>query len=111
MSLISIGLSGINASSAAINTIGNNTANVDTAGYSRQQVLTTASAQIALGQGTGYIGTGTTLSDVRRIYNSYRHPIANHDRPQCGRCRLFRSGQQDRYAAVGQCDGYCHAAV
>lgn len=71
MSLISIGLSGINASSAAINTIGNNTANVDTAGYSRQQVLTTASAQIALGQGTGYIGTGTTLSDVRRIYNSY----------------------------------------
>ncbi|KTB81038.1 flagellar hook-associated protein FlgK [Pseudomonas syringae] len=71
MSLISIGLSGINASSAAINTIGNNTANVDTAGYSRQQVLTTASAQIALGQGTGYVGTGTTLSDVRRIYNSY----------------------------------------
>ncbi|WP_024643874.1 flagellar hook-associated protein FlgK [Pseudomonas syringae] len=71
MSLISIGLSGINASSAAINTIGNNTANVDTAGYSRQQVLTKASAQIALGQGTGYVGTGTTLSDVRRIYNSY----------------------------------------
>ncbi|RMO93230.1 Flagellar hook-associated protein FlgK [Pseudomonas syringae pv. philadelphi] len=71
MSLISIGLSGINASSAAINTIGNNTANVDTAGYSRQQVLTTASAQIALGQGVGYLGTGTTLSDVRRIYNSY----------------------------------------
>ncbi|KOP52969.1 MULTISPECIES: flagellar hook-associated protein FlgK [Pseudomonas syringae group] len=71
MSLISIGLSGINASSAAINTIGNNTANVDTAGYSRQQVLSTASAQIALGQGVGYLGTGTTLSDVRRIYNSY----------------------------------------
>ncbi|MCJ2370837.1 flagellar hook-associated protein FlgK [Pseudomonas sp. RGM 3321] len=71
MSLISIGLSGINASSAAINTIGNNTANVDTAGYSRQQVMTTASAQINIGLGVGYIGTGTTLSDVRRIYNSY----------------------------------------
>ncbi|MDF2642548.1 MAG: flgK [Pseudomonas sp.] len=71
MSLISIGLSGINASNAAINTIGNNTANVDTAGYSRQQVMTTASAQINIGLGVGYIGTGTTLSDVRRIYNSY----------------------------------------
>ncbi|RMQ44911.1 Flagellar hook-associated protein FlgK [Pseudomonas cichorii] len=71
MSLISIGLSGINASSAAINTIGNNTANVDTAGYSRQQVMTTASAQINIGLGIGYIGTGTTLSDVRRIYNGY----------------------------------------
>ncbi|MCD5992974.1 flagellar hook-associated protein FlgK [Pseudomonas sp. CDFA 602] len=69
MSLISIGLSGLNASSAAISTIGNNTANVDTAGYSRQQVLTTASAQQNLGG--GYVGTGTTLSDVRRIYNSF----------------------------------------
>jgi flagellar hook-associated protein 1 FlgK len=71
MSLISIGLSGLTASSAAINTIGNNTANVDTAGYSRQQVMTTASAQQNIGIGIGYIGTGTTLSDVRRIYNSY----------------------------------------
>lgn len=71
MSLISIGLSGITASNAAINTIGNNTANVDTAGYSRQQVMTTASAQVNIGLGVGYIGTGTTLSDVRRIYNGY----------------------------------------
>lgn len=71
MSLISIGLSGLTASSAAINTIGNNTANVDTAGYSRQQVMTTASTQQNIGIGIGFIGTGTTLSDVRRIYNSY----------------------------------------
>jgi len=69
MSLISIGLSGLNASSAAISTIGNNTANVDTAGYSRQQVMTTASLQQNMG--AGYIGSGTTLSDIRRIYNGY----------------------------------------
>lgn len=69
MSLISIGLSGLTASSAAMNTIGNNTANVDTAGYSRQQVMTTASLQQNLG--AGYIGSGTTLSDVRRIYNGF----------------------------------------
>ncbi|MCO8167323.1 flagellar hook-associated protein FlgK [Pseudomonas sp. 21LCFQ02] len=71
MSLINIGLSGLNASSAAIATIGNNTANVDTAGYSRQQVQTTSTAQINLGVGVGYLGTGTTVSDVRRIYNGY----------------------------------------
>jgi flagellar hook-associated protein 1 len=69
MSLISIGLSGLTSSSAALNTIGNNMANVDTAGYSRQEVMTTASGQQNIG--AGYIGTGTTLSDVRRIYNSY----------------------------------------
>lgn len=71
MSLINIGLSGLNASTAAINTIGNNTANIDTDGYSRQQVRTTASVQISAGNGIGYIGTGTTLQDVRRIYNGY----------------------------------------
>lgn len=71
MSLINIGLSGLNASSAAIATIGNNTANVDTAGYSRQQVQTTASTPISIGVGIGYIGSGTTVSDVRRIYNGY----------------------------------------
>lgn len=69
MSLISIGLSGLNASSAAMTTIGNNTANVDTLGYSRQQVMTSAGVQQNIG--VGFIGTGTTLSDVRRIYNSF----------------------------------------
>ncbi|MEA9978110.1 MULTISPECIES: flagellar hook-associated protein FlgK [unclassified Pseudomonas] len=69
MSLISIGLSGLTANSAALNTISNNMANVDTAGYSRQQVITGASSPQNLG--FGYIGTGTTLMDVRRIYNSY----------------------------------------
>ncbi|SDJ24497.1 flagellar hook-associated protein FlgK [Pseudomonas abietaniphila] len=69
MSLISIGLSGLNASSAAMTTIGNNTANVGTLGYSRQQVMTSAGAQQNIG--VGFIGTGTTLSDVRRIYNSF----------------------------------------
>lgn len=69
MSLISIGLSGLNASSAAMTTIGNNTANVDTLGYSRQQVMTTSGVQQNIG--VGFIGTGTTLSDVRRIYNGF----------------------------------------
>jgi flagellar hook-associated protein 1 FlgK len=69
MSLINIGLSSLNANTAALNTISNNIANVDTAGYSRQQTVTTSSALQNIG--VGYIGTGTTLSDVRRIYNSF----------------------------------------
>ncbi|WP_311971099.1 flagellar hook-associated protein FlgK [Pseudomonas baltica] len=69
MSLINIGLSSLNANTAALNTISNNIANVDTDGYSRQQTVTTSSALQNIG--VGYIGTGTTLSDVRRIYNSF----------------------------------------
>lgn len=69
MSLINIGLSSLNANTAALTTIGNNISNVDTAGYSRQQTVTASAALQNIG--VGYVGTGTTLSDVRRIYNSF----------------------------------------
>ncbi|WP_313650754.1 flagellar hook-associated protein FlgK [Pseudomonas soli] len=69
MSLISIGLSGLNASQTALAITGNNIANAAVSGYSRQQVIqgTGASQNI----GVGFVGTGTTLQDVRRIYNAY----------------------------------------
>lgn len=69
MSLLNIGMSGLSASSSSLATTGNNIANVDTAGYSRQQtVQSTKSSQQF---GNVFIGTGTTLADVRRVYNSY----------------------------------------
>lgn len=67
--LINIGMSGLNASQAALATTGNNIANAATSGYSRQSVMTSTRALQNIG--VGYIGTGTTLSDVRRIYNSF----------------------------------------
>ncbi|WP_025113521.1 flagellar hook-associated protein FlgK [Pseudomonas sp. H1h] len=69
MSLLNIGMSGLASSQASLATTGNNIANVDTAGYSRQQTVqgTKSSQQY----GSVFIGTGTTLADVRRVYNSY----------------------------------------
>lgn len=69
MSLLNIGMSGLSASQSSLMTTGNNIANADTAGYSRQQTVqgTKASQQF----GNVFIGTGTTLADVRRVYNSY----------------------------------------
>ncbi|MDD2060788.1 flagellar hook-associated protein FlgK [Pseudomonas sp. GD03860] len=67
--LISIGLSGLNASQAALSVTSNNIANAGTSGYSRQQAVQTTGGMQNIG--VGFIGTGTTLSDVRRIYNGY----------------------------------------
>ncbi len=69
MSLISIGLSGLNASQTALTVTSNNITNVSTAGYSRESALSVSSAMQNVG--VGFVGTGTTISDVRRIYNSY----------------------------------------
>ncbi|MFK3791316.1 MULTISPECIES: flagellar hook-associated protein FlgK [Pseudomonas] len=69
MSLLNIGMSGLATSQSSLMTTGNNIANADTAGYSRQQTVqgTKASSQF----GTVFIGTGATLADVRRVYNSF----------------------------------------
>ena len=62
-SMFFTGLSGLNAAQAALVTTGHNTANVNTAGYSRQ------SAQIASSGGVfspsvGFFGSGAKVTDV-----------------------------------------------
>jgi len=69
MSLLNIGMSGLGASHSSLLTTGNNIANVDTAGYSRQQTVQGTKGSVQ--HGNVFIGTGTTLADVRRVYNSY----------------------------------------
>ncbi|WP_369987463.1 flagellar hook-associated protein FlgK [Pseudomonas xanthosomatis] len=68
-SLINIGMSGLAASSAGLHTTGNNIANADVAGYSRQQNIQRSKGSVQDGQ--VFMGTGTTLADVRRVYNSF----------------------------------------
>ncbi|WP_313646447.1 flagellar hook-associated protein FlgK, partial [Pseudomonas sp.] len=68
-SLINIGLSGLTTSQAGLHTTGNNIANSEVAGYSRQQNIQRAKGSLQEGQ--VFIGTGTTLGDVRRVYNAF----------------------------------------
>ncbi|MGY2365081.1 flagellar hook-associated protein FlgK [Pseudomonas azotoformans] len=69
MSLLSIGMSGLNSAQGSLSVLSNNIANANTAGYSRQQ--TTQNANAANQFGGVFIGSGTTLADVRRVYNEF----------------------------------------
>jgi len=69
MSLLNIGMSGLNAAQGSLSVLSNNIANANTAGYSRQQ--TTQNASASNPYGGLYIGSGTTLADVRRVYNEF----------------------------------------
>jgi flagellar hook-associated protein 1 FlgK len=62
-------MSGLNAAQGSLSVLSNNIANVNTAGYSRQQATQNASASSQFGG--VFIGSGTTLADVRRVYNEY----------------------------------------
>jgi flagellar hook-associated protein 1 FlgK len=67
--LLSIGLSGLSANKTSLAVTGHNITNVNTPGFSRQETIqATRSPQFS---GAGYIGSGTTLVDVRRIYNEF----------------------------------------
>jgi flagellar hook-associated protein 1 FlgK len=73
--LLNVAASSLLASQAALQTAGNNIANVNTPGYSRQSVV----LQQVQGQftGSGYIGKGVAVTTVLREYSNYLTTQAN----------------------------------
>lgn len=67
MGIFNVGISGLNAAQLGILTTGHNIANASTPGYSRQQIFQTANTPMFTG--AGYIGQGTNVETIRRIYN------------------------------------------
>ena len=67
--IFTIGQSALAAAQAGLTTAGQNIANAATPGYSRQSVIQTASTPQPLG--FGYIGQGTQVTGIQRIYNDY----------------------------------------
>ncbi|WP_077035403.1 flagellar hook-associated protein FlgK [Pelomonas sp. KK5] len=67
--ILSIGKQAMFANQAALQTIGQNIANANTPGYSRQQViLTTPQGQFT---GSGYFGAGVNVQTVERAHNAF----------------------------------------
>ncbi len=68
-SILSIGQSALAAAQAGLSTAGHNIANASTPGYSRQVVVqSTAQAQ---NFGFGFLGQGTQISTVQRVYSEF----------------------------------------
>lgn len=69
-SMFFTGLSGLNVAQAALVTTGHNTANVNTAGYSRQSAQIASSGGV-YSPGVGFFGSGAKVTDVTRNYDQY----------------------------------------
>ena len=65
--LLSIGNSGLSAAYTALEITGNNIANANTPGYSRQ--IVDFAAQVSTGLSGNYIGQGVAVASVTRAYN------------------------------------------
>ena len=67
--LLNVGTRALQANQVALQTAGNNIANVNTPGYSRQSVV----QQTVQGQftGSGYVGKGVEIQTIERNYSAY----------------------------------------
>jgi flagellar hook-associated protein 1 FlgK len=69
MNVFSIGVSGLNAAQAGMLTTSHNIANASTTGYNRQQIV--QGANMPMFSGEGYVGQGTHVQTVMRIYDQF----------------------------------------
>ena len=69
MSALNIGARALSANLAALQVIGNNIANVNTPGYSRQNVIQQTSGYQQMGN--GFFGKGMEIATVERSHNQY----------------------------------------
>ncbi|NLG02964.1 MAG: flagellar hook-associated protein FlgK [Clostridia bacterium] len=68
---LTIGYSGLVSAQAAINTTGNNISNVETKGYSRQQVIQKAADALRTYTSYGMAGSGVDTTAIEQIRNAY----------------------------------------
>lgn len=66
--ILNISLSGMRAFQTALDVTGHNIANANTPGYSRQ--VANFSARPGTGSGVGYVGAGTQIATIERMYDA-----------------------------------------
>ena len=91
-----IGVSGLKAAQTALNTTGHNLSNIDTQGYTRQQITYSTSKYFNIGQnsaGSLQYGIGVNVQDVRRVRDEF---LDKAYRQENGRTAFYES----QYTAV-----------
>ncbi|MCH4827624.1 flagellar hook-associated protein FlgK [Planococcus halocryophilus] len=72
---LELGKRGLSVGQASLSTTGQNIANVNTKGYSRQQVNSSASPSLSVwtaqGANTGQLGTGVTIDSITRVRDRF----------------------------------------
>ncbi len=68
---LNIAVSGLYTAQKNLNTVSHNVSNASTPGYSRQQTIQSASKPLNSYDGTGMIGTGSEVTGVKRIRDTY----------------------------------------
>src|SRR5579872_3497889 len=105
---LEIGASALQANQGVLNMIGNNVANVNTPGYTRETAVLTATAPVATAETSdspySLIGTGVDLASVNRVVDEYlngRLGSANADQSKFNQLQNTLQSVQSTYDDLG----------
>ncbi|WCN10519.1 flagellar hook-associated protein FlgK [Marinomonas mediterranea] len=90
-SLLNIGLSGLQTSSARISTVGQNVSNVDTEGYNRQETATSS-----------VLGGGVKINDTSRLVDQFRNQQVWSDNSKLNYYKTYSSMMDNMDNVVGE---------
>ncbi|MDP7591929.1 MAG: flagellar hook-associated protein FlgK [Litorilituus sp.] len=100
VSLYQTGVSGLLAAQQQLATTGHNISNVNTEGYTRQRAEQNAS--LGLNNGSNYLGSGTYIQDITRLYDkfAYKEQLSSHSNLGSADFLGSRLNQLDRVMSV-----------
>jgi flagellar hook-associated protein 1 FlgK len=102
VSILSIGVTGLVANRYALDTTGHNISNVNTEGYSRQQVDFATNGGI--NTPSGYIGAGVKTTEVQRLYDSFVAGQLRNSLTVTSELEAYYSGASELDAMVADAD-------
>ncbi len=108
-SLTQLALSGIHASQVGLNTTGQNIANAQTPGFSRQSVIQVAAEPTFTG--SGYLGTGASVQGVARSYSTLLAAQANNAASEAARAASYADGLEQINNLIGSADRSASVAL
>ena len=116
MSLLGIGASGLNISQTSLQVTGNNIANADQAGYSRQRVEVATQPERL--QGSGFVGSGAMVNDISRVVDEFLINQIQLDTASFNNLNIFTSNIDqldillaDDFSGLGSAIGNFFAAI
>lgn len=99
MSIFSTGSTALYSAQLAIATAGHNIANVNTAGYRRQELV--FETQTPVLTGSGFIGQGASVDTVRRVYNDFLERQVSQNEAGTGYLTRYLDGMKQVDSVLG----------
>jgi flagellar hook-associated protein 1 FlgK len=87
--IFGIGVSGLAAAQAGLLTTSHNISNVNTPGYSRQEIL--QGTRTPMFTGSGFFGQGVSVSSVRRVYSDFLASQTLHAQASASHLNTYNS--------------------